>query len=543
MDATKADVVFVIGANPTGNHPVAATWIKNAVKSGTRLIVADPRGSDLARHATYFLQNKPDSDVAMLNAMMHTIIHEGLVDESFIANRTAGYAELAKNVEGFTPELMAPICGIAAETLKAVARMYATSKGSMIFWGMGISQHIHGTDNARCLIALAMMTGQVGRPGTGLHPLRGQNNVQGASDAGLIPMMYPDYQRVDNPASQARFEELWKTKLDPAPGLTVVEIMDAAHAGIIRGMYIMGENPAMSDPDVQHARKALAELELLVVQDIFLTETCYLADVVLPATAFPEKSGTFTNTDRMVQLGRQALDAPGEARPDIWIIEQMARRLGLDWNYRDVAEVFDEMRQGMDSIAGITWARLQEQSSVTYPCRKEGDPGDPVVFTESFSTASGRGRFVPATLISADELPDADYPMVLITGRQLEHWHTGAMTRRATVLDAIEPDPVASMNSGDLQALGGKPGDIITVASRRGAISLYARADDNIPAGALFIPFCYYEAAANILTNSALDPFGKIPEFKYCAVKVAVGGRITNRATAAGDKELKDYAV
>jgi formate dehydrogenase major subunit len=330
--------------------------------------------------------------------------------------------------------------------------------------------------------------------------------------------------------ARVRFEKLWNTKLDPKPGLTVVEIMHAAHAGTIRGMYIMGENPAMSDPDVQHARQALAELEHLVVQDIFLTETCYLADVVLPATAFPEKTGTFTNTDRMVQLGRQALQAPGEARSDLWIIEQLARRLGLDWNYRDVAEVFDEMRAGMDSIAGITWERLQEQSSVTYPCEKEGDAGQPVVFTEDFPTSSGRGRFVPAQLITADELPDDEYPMVLITGRQLEHWHTGAMTRRATVLDAIEPEPVASMNSADLRAVGAEPGSVITVTSRRGSISLYARADEGTPKGALFIPFCFDEAAANMLTNSALDPVGKIPEFKFCAVKVTVGGQVVDRA-------------
>ncbi|HEX4596326.1 MAG TPA: formate dehydrogenase subunit alpha [Burkholderiaceae bacterium] len=532
MDTTNSEVVFVIGANPTGNHPVAATWIKNAAKGGAKLIVADPRGSDLSRHAAYFLQHNPDSDVAMLNALMHTIIREGLVDQSFIEDRTSGYEELKKNVEAFSPEAMAPICGIPAETLKEVARLYATSKASMILWGMGISQHVHGTDNARCLIALAMMTGQIGRPGTGLHPLRGQNNVQGASDAGLIPMMYPDYQRVASEAARMRFEKLWNAKLDPKPGLTVVEIMDAVHAGTIRGMYVMGENPAMSDPDVQHARQALAELDHLVVQDIFLTETCYLADVVLPATAFPEKSGTFTNTDRMVQLGRQALDAPGDARPDLWIIEQIARRLGLDWNYRDVSDVFNEMRAGMDSIAGITWDRLEEESSVTYPCENEGDPGEPVVFIRDFPTPSGRGKFVPAKLITADEMPDLEYPMVLITGRQLEHWHTGAMTRRATVLDAIEPEPVASMNSADLRAVGAKPGDVITVTSRRGSISLYARADEGTPTGALFIPFCYYEAAANMLTNPALDPFGKIPEFKYCAVKVTPGGQVVGRETA-----------
>ncbi|TSA15479.1 MAG: formate dehydrogenase subunit alpha [Comamonadaceae bacterium] len=525
-DVMHADVVLVIGSNPIVNHPVAATWIKNAVQAGTKLILVDPRRSELARHADHYLQFKPDTDVALLNAMLHTIVAEGLVDQQFINDRTSGYEELKANVAGFSADAMAPLCGIAAQTIKEVARLFATSKASMILWGMGVSQHVHGTDNARCLIALSMITGQIGRPGTGLHPLRGQNNVQGASDAGLLPMMYPDYQRVNTPAAQARFEALWETRLDAQPGLTVVEIMDAVHAGQIRGMYIMGENPAMSDPDVQHARGALAALDCLVVQDIFLTETAYLADVVLPASAFPEKTGTFTNTDRLVQLGRQALAPPGDARQDLWIIQEMARRLGLAWNYSGPASVFNELRQAMPSIAGITWERLKEESGVVHPCLQEGDPGEAVVFTESFPTASGRARLVAADIIPAAERPDTEYPMVLITGRQLEHWHTGSMTRRSTVLDAIEPDPVASVHPLDLAAMGARPGDVITVASRRGSVTLYARADDGTPRGALFIPFCYYEAAANMLTNPVLDPFGKIPEFKYCAVKMSLGGSL-----------------
>jgi formate dehydrogenase major subunit len=419
---------------------------------------------------------------------------------------------------------MAPVCGVPAQAIRDVARMYATSGGSMILWGMGISQHVHGTDNARCLIALALMTGQVGRPGTGLHPLRGQNNVQGASDAGLIPMMFPDYRRVDNAAARVDFEALWGRPLDPKPGLTVVEIMDAVHAGKIRGMYVMGENPAMSDPDVGHARQALADLEMLVVQDIFLTETAYLADVILPASAFPEKTGTFTNTDRLVQLGRQALSPPGDARQDLWIIVEMANRLGLDWRYTQPSEVFAEMRKAMPSIAGITWDRLEREHAVTYPCEQEGDPGQRVVFIDDFPTPTGKGRFVAAKVIPAAEQPDDAYPYVLITGRQLEHWHTGSMTRRTEVLDAIEPNPVASIHPRDLAQLGGAPDGMITVASRRGSISLRARADEGTPRGAVFIPFCYYEAAANLLTNPVLDPFGKIPEFKYCAVRVTAGG-------------------
>ncbi|MEO8407333.1 MAG: formate dehydrogenase subunit alpha [Oxalobacteraceae bacterium] len=545
MDVTKAEVVIVIGANPTVNHPVAATWIKNAVKNGTKLVVLDPRRSEMARIAHRFLQFKPDTDVALLNAMMHVIVSEGLVDKDFIASRTIGYEDLEKNVAGYSPEKMAPICGVDADTIKYVARLYATSKASMILWGMGVSQHIHGTDNARCLIALALMTGQIGRPGTGLHPLRGQNNVQGASDAGLIPMMYPDYQHVTNPKVQASFEKAWKLPagtLDSTPGLTVVEVMHAIKKGEIRGMYVMGENPAMSDPDANHARESLAALDHLVVQDIFLTETAYLADVILPATAFPEKTGTFTNTDRLVQMGRKAIDAPGDAKPDLWIIQQIAEQLGLDWHYSHVSEVFDEMRHTMPSIGGITWDRLEREHAVTYPCLKEGDPGQSVVFVDDFPRESGRARFVPADIIPADERPDAAYPMVLITGRQLEHWHTGSMTRRATVLDAIEPDPVALVHPLDLDALGAKPGDIVTLASRRGTVSLYARADDSSPRGAVFVPFCYYEAAINKLTNSALDPFAKIPEFKYCAIRITLGGPAPVQGSYGGGQALREIS-
>ena len=541
MDVTKAEVVIIIGANPTVNHPVAATWIKNAVSNGTKLIVCDPRRTDMSRIAHRFMQFKADTDVAMLNAMMNVIVTEGLVDKEFIESRTIGYEELRKNVEGYTPELMAPICGIDAETLRYVARLYATSKASMILWGMGVSQHIHGTDNARCLIALSLMTGQIGRPGTGLHPLRGQNNVQGASDAGLIPMVYPDYQSVTDPKIRANFAKAWNMSidlLDPEPGLTVVEIMHAITDGKIRGLYVQGENPAMSDPDANHAREALAALDHLVVQDIFLTETAYLADVILPASAFPEKNGTFTNTDRTVQMGRQAINPPGEAKQDLWIIQQMAKRLGCDWNYKHVSEVFDEMRHTMPSIAGITWERLEREDAVTYPCLKEGDPGDPVVFVDEFPRESGRARFVPADIIPADERPDTEFPMVLITGRQLEHWHTGSMTRRATVLDSIEPDPIALIHPLDLIAMGGTPGDLITLESRRGQVTLYARADDSSPRGAVFVPFCYYEAAINRLTNSALDPFGKIPEFKYCAIRITMGGTAPVQTSYGGGQAL-----
>lgn len=556
-DVEHAELIFVIGSNPTANHPVAATWMKNAAKRGAKIVLADPRVTDIGRHAWRTLQFKADTDVAMLNALIHTVIDEGLVDEAFIRDRANNYEALKANVMGCSPEAMAPVCGIPAETLREVARAFAMAKSSMILWGMGVSQHVHGTDNARCLIALCAVTGQIGKPGSGLHPLRGQNNVQGASDAGLIPMMFPNYQRVDNAGAHAWFEDFWGTKLDEAPGYTVVEIMHKALAPDsdphkVRGMYIMGENPAMSDPDLNHARHALGSLSHLVVQDIFLTETAWLADVVLPASAWPEKTGTASNTDRMVQMGRRALNPPGDARPDLWIIQQIAQRVGphaphfvsslppegagpalgrpgggagLNWNYEGeesgVAAVYEEMRQAMHaSIEGITWDRLEHDSSVTYPCLAPDDPGQPIVFTDQFPTPTGRLQLVPASVIPAAEKPSAEFPFVLITGRQLEHWHTGSMTRRSTVLDAIEPMATASLHGDELARLGVQPGALVGIRSRRGMVQVRVRRDDGTPRGTVFMPFAYVEAAANLLTNAALDPFGKIPEFKYCAVAV-----------------------
>jgi len=520
-DVAQAEVIMVIGAKPTVNHPVAATFMKNAARAGKTLIVLDPYKSDLARHARYFLQFRPDTDVPMLNALMHTIIKEGLQDDDFITRRTEGYEELKQQVQDYAPEKVEPVCGIPAETLMEIARIYARSRASMIFWGMGIAQNIHGTDNARCLISLALLTGQIGRSGTGLHPLRGQNNVQGASDVGLIPMMYPNYKRVDDPANRVFFEKYWQTpNLDPTAGLTVVEIMDAIHAGNIKGMYIMGENPAMSDPDLNHARAALAHLDHLVVQDIFFTETAGFADVILPASGFPEKDGTFTNTDRRVQRGRKAIDPPGDARQDLWIIMQMAQRLGLQWTYPGVKDVFDELRGATGSMSGMTWDRLEREHGLTLPLTNEGDPGQEVIFIDGFPTASKRGRFVPVKYICADELPDQSYPMVFSTGRQLEHWHTGSMTRRATVLDALEPLPVASFHPDDLAAIDAAPGDTVHVESKRGAIDVLARLDTGVQRGVIFMAFCYHEAAANLLTKPTLDPYGKIPGFKFCAVRI-----------------------
>jgi formate dehydrogenase major subunit len=519
-ECKNSDVIIVIGANPTENHPVAATFFKQAAKRGAQLIVMDPRGQALKRHATHMLQFKPGADVAMLNGILNVIVTEGLYDRQYVEAQTSNFKAFAEHIKDFTPEEMAPICGIAADTLRTVARSYARAKSAIVFWGMGVSQHVHGTDNARCLIALALICGQIGRPGTGLHPLRGQNNVQGASDAGLIPMFFPDYRSVENAEIRASVEKAWGTTLDPKRGLTVVEIMKAVHAGVIKGMYVLGENPAMSDPDLNHAREALAHLEHLVVQDIFLTETAAYADVILPASAWPEKDGTVTNTNRQVQMGRRALPLPGEAKLDWWITQEIARRIGLAWNYRHPSEIYAEMASLMPALDNIAWDRIEKESAVTYPSDAPDKPGHDVVFGDRFPTQDGRGKIVPAKILPPDERPDAEFPFVLSTGRQLEHWHTGAMTRRASTLDALEPGAVANLSRGTIAKLGIKPGDMVRVTTRRGTIELIARQDDAIPDGVVFIPFAFVEAAANLLTNPALDPFGKIPEFKYCAAKV-----------------------
>ena len=519
-DAMKADCIIVIGARPTANHPVAATYFKQAVKQGKTLIVFDPRQQDLMRHATHGVQFKPGTDVALLNALLHVIVEEELYDEQYIQANVSGFEALKEKVKDFSPEAMAEVCGVDAGLLRTIARAYAKSERSIIFWGMGISQHTHGTDNSRCLIAMALITGHVGRPGTGLHPLRGQNNVQGASDAGLIPMVYPDYRSVENPDVRGEFEDLWGRPLDPLKGLTVVEIVDAIHDDRIKGMYIMGENPAMSDPDQIHARAALAKLEHLVVQDIFVTETAWHADVVLPASAHAEKLGTFTNTNRQVQIGRPALDPPGEARQDWLLIVELAKRIGLDWNYDHISEVYTEMASVMPSLANISWERIEREDSVTYPADAPDRPGNEIIFAQGFPTADGRGHIVPADLLPPDEVPDEDYPMVLTTGRLLEHWHTGAMTRRASVLETLEPQGIAAMNPYEIERQGLEPGQMIAVETRRGRVEAVLRADREVADGMVFMPFCFNESPANRLTNPQLDPYGKIPEFKYCAVRV-----------------------
>jgi len=516
----NSDVAIIIGSNPIENHPVAATYFKQFTKRGGKLIVMDPRGVGMRRFAEEMVQFRPGADVSMLNAIMNVIVEEGLYDQSYIEKYTENWEAEKAHLAQFTPEAMSEICGVSPEQLRRVARIYANGKAGLIFWGMGISQHIHGTDNSRCLISLALMTGNVGKPGAGLHPLRGQNNVQGASDAGLVPMFLPDYQSVMDDGIRKSFTDVWDSDdFSAEKGLTVTEIVDQVYAGNIKGMYIQGENPAMSDPDVDHARDAFAKLELMVVQDIFLTETANYADIILPASTLYEKNGTVSNTNRQVQRVRPAVAPPGEAREDWSITTDLAQRIGLNWDYTEVSQVFDEMKLNMKSLDNITWERLKTET-ITYPSLHETDPGQAIVFGDGFPRVDGRAKFTPASVIAPDEAPDAEYPMIMTTGRQLEHWHTGSMTRRSKVLDAVEPEANCSLNPKTLRQMGVEPGDMVRLTTRRGSIEIMARADRAIAEDMVFVPFAYVEAAANVLTNPAIDPYGKIPEFKFAAVRV-----------------------
>jgi formate dehydrogenase major subunit len=519
-DVHNADVALVTGSNTTENHPVAATFIKDAAANGTTLIVIDSRETGMSQRADFFLHIAPGSDVPLYNAMMNVLVEEDLINRDYIRDFTEDFDALRPVIEKYTPEMAEGICGVPASTIREVARIFGKANAAIIFWGMGISQHTHGTDNARCLISLALLTGNVGRPGTGLHPLRGQNNVQGASDAGLIPMVYPDYQSVASTDVQKKFEDAWGVSLDPNPGLTVVEIIGGALAGEIKGMYMMGENPFLSDPNVNKVRKALCNLEFLCVQDIFLTETAEFADVILPATSFFEKEGTYTNTDRRVQIGPIALEAPGQARLDWQLVCEIATRMGYPMGYASAEEVFAEFTSLAPSYAGLDYENLKPTGKL-WPCPDPAtSDGIQLLFGDGFPTASGRGKFVPVDYQPAAELPDEEYPFILNTGRLLEHWHTGTMTRRSKALDAIQPEAHCQLNPADLNELGVGSDDYVTLSTRRGSITLKARPATGISRGNVFVPFHFREASANTLTNDALDPFGKIPEYKFCAVKV-----------------------
>ncbi|HEY6316239.1 MAG TPA: formate dehydrogenase subunit alpha [Streptosporangiaceae bacterium] len=520
-DVVNAEVAIVTGSNSTANHPVASSFFKQARRNGTTVIYIDPRADRMADHADIYCQLKPGTDVAFYNAVMHEVIRLGLTDDNFIATRTSNYEALKRTVADYPPERAEQISGVPADVIRRVARAWGSAKSGIIFWGMGISQHTTGTDNARCLIAMCSITGNVGKPGAGLHPLRGQNNVQGASDMGLIPMFYPDYQKSDDPGVKAAFEQAWgATDLDPKRGLTVTEIIGSALKGGVRGMYMLGENPFLSDPNINKVRKALAALEFLVVQDIFLTETAEFADVILPASSYMEKEGTFTNTDRRVQLSRKVLDPPGQARVDWEVVQDIANRIGLDWHYASPRQIFEEMVSVTPSYQNLTYDNLGLTGKL-YP---NPDPahsdGIVVMFTEKFNTNDGLAHLVPAEWLPARELPDEEYPFVLNTGRMLEHWHTGSMTRRSYALDAIAPKALVFIHPDDAAGLGLDDGDLARVSSRRGTIELEAKVSHREARGNCFIPFHFREAAANLLTIDEIDPVGKIPEFKFCAVRI-----------------------
>ncbi len=519
-DIINADVAIIAGSNTTANHPVASSFFKQARRRGTKLIVVDPRRERVADHADIYCQIKPGTDVAFYNGVMHEIIEMGLVDEEFIAKRTSNYEALVELLTQYSAERAGQICGISPRTLRDVARMWGEAGSAVVYWGMGISQHTTGTDNARCLIALCAITGQVGRPGSGLHPLRGQNNVQGASDSGLIPMFYPDYQPVDRPAAWERFERAWGRELDHARGLTVTEIVSAALNKGVRGMYMMGENPFLSDPNINKVRKALSALDFLAVQDIFLTETAEFADVILPASSYLEKDGSYTNTDRRVQRGRKVLDPPGQARVDWEIIQDISNRVGYEMNYSSAEEIFDELVSLMPNYTNLTYGNLGPTGKLYPNADPENSDGTIVLFQDQFNTDDGLAHLVPAEWMPARELPSEEFPFVLNTGRLLEHWHTGSMTRRSFALDSISPKATVFINPIDAERLGIADGEFARVTSRRGMIELEARVSHRETPGSCFIPFHFREAAANLLTIDEIDPFGKIPEFKFCAVRV-----------------------
>src|SRR6478672_866988 len=520
-DVINADVIIITGSNATANHPVASSFFKQARRAGTTIIYVDPRADKVADHADIFCQLKPGTDVALYNAVMHEIIRLGLTDDDFIAHRTSNYEALKSTVADYPPERAEQITGVPADLIRRVARVWGEAKAGIIFWGMGISQHTTGTDNARCLIALCSITGNVGKPGAGLHPLRGQNNVQGASDMGLIPMFFPDYQKADDPGVKASFEQAWgATDLDPKRGLTVTEIIGSALKGGVRGMYMLGENPFLSDPNINKVRKALAKLNFLVVQDIFLTETAEFADVILPASSYMEKDGTYTNTDRRVQLGRKVLDTPGQARVDWEVVQDVANRIGLGWHYETPRDIFEEMVSVIPSYQNLTYDNLGLTGKMYPNPDPERSDGTVVMFTEKFNTNDGLAHLVPAEWLPARELPDEQYPFVLNTGRMLEHWHTGSMTRRSYALDAIAPKALVFIHPDDAAGLGLADGDLARVSSRRGVIELEAKVSHREARGNCFIPFHFREAAANLLTIDEIDPFGKIPEFKFCAVAI-----------------------
>lgn len=514
----EAACILVIGSDTTTGHPVVALEIIKAVRNGAKLIVANPKEIQLCRYADVWLRHSPGSDVALLMGMMRVIMDEGLADLAFAAERCENFDAFKKSLEHFDSGRVEKITGVAKSKIAEAARLYATRKPASIIYAMGITQHSHGTDNVLAIANLAMLTGNIGKPSAGVNPLRGQNNVQGACDMGALPNVYTAYQGVDVPEAHKKFEVAWKCELDSTPGLTLTEMLDAAHSGQIKAIYLMGENPVLSEADARHAQEALSNLEFLVVQDIFLTETAQLADVVLPATSFAEKDGTFTNTERRIQRVRKAIDPVGNAKPDWWIICQIAKRMGGEgFDFEHPSQIMAEIASLTPSYGGVNYLRL-ENGGLQWPCPTKDHPGTPTLHVNRF--VRGLGRFTPLEYKPPAELPDKEYPLMLTTGRNLYHFHTGTMTRKVTGLNVAEPEGVVEINPVDASSLKVADGDKVKVVSRRGEVIAKAKVTEKLPPRVVFMTFHFAESAANILTNSALDPVSKIPEFKVCAVRV-----------------------
>ena len=516
------DAMLVIGSNTTENHPIIALKMKEAVAKGAQLIVADPRKIPLVKFATLWLRQRPGTDSVLLNAIAHVILQEGLDDKAFIEERTENYAAFARSLQSFTPEFGEEVTGVPAADIIKAARIYGSAASAGIYYAMGITQHVMGTNNVNAIGNLAMMTGNIGRHGAGVNPLRGQNNVQGACDMGSLPNVYPGYQKVDVPAVKEKFEKAWGRVLSDKIGTPASVMTGQMIDGSLKGLYIFGENPALSDPNTTHSVKAFKSLEFLVVQDIFMTETAELADVVLPGASFAEKEGTFTCSERRVQRVRKAINPPGQARSDLDIIDQIYKRVTGEGNLEelpDASAVFDEVAGLWPALAGMDYKRI-DNAGLQWPCPDKDHPGTKFLFQERFGTENGKALFWEVPYVQSDELPDEEYPYVLTTGRELFHYHTGTMTRRSTGLNTIAPEAFVEINPADADELGVADGTMIKVSSRRGAINLKARVSTIVPPKVVFIPFHYTEAAANLLTNNAMDPVCNIMEAKVCAVKL-----------------------
>jgi formate dehydrogenase alpha subunit len=515
----KAEVFLITGSNTTDNHPIIGYGVRRAVQRGAKLILADPRQIPLSGLAEVWLRQKPGTDVAWINGLMHVIIDEGLADMDFVEKRTEDFESVRDMVKKYDPKTVEGITGIPADDIVAAARMFAPGKPGSILYSMGITQHTNGTDNVKSLANLAMLCGNMGVEGGGVNPLRGQNNVQGACDMGCLPNVYPGYQPVTSADANKKFAEAWGTELNDQLGMGLTTMIPAAHEGKITSLYIMGENPLLSDPDLGHVREAFDHLDFLVVQDIFLTETARVADVVLPATSYAERLGTVTNTERRVQITGKVIDPLPGTKPDWQIICEIAQKMGHDWEYESASEIFDEFAALTPQYGGISYARMESGGSLCWPCPTKEHPGTPVLHKDRF--ARGLGKFHAIEHRDPAEMPDKDFPMVLSTGRMLEHFHTGTMTRRSKGLDALAPGPYVEMNLADAGRLKVADGDQVRVESRRGVIELPVKVADRVDEGVLFIPFHFWEAAANELTNTALCPTAKIPELKVCSARVA----------------------